>query len=124
MSIEIPDKLFFRIGEVAELIGVESHVLRYWEQEFRMRPQRSPSGQRMYRRTDIQRFGRIKQLLHDDGYTIAGARKALRGGDGDKDAPVELGEDAARVLERITTAREHIGRLRDGLNGPLDAKSE
>jgi DNA-binding transcriptional MerR regulator len=73
----IPDRLFFRIGEAAQLVGVEPHVLRYWETEFRVRPQRSSTGQRMYRRKDISRLLRIKRLLHDEGFTIAGARKAL-----------------------------------------------
>ncbi len=73
----IPDRLAYRIGEIAEIVGVEPHVLRYWETEFRIRPQRSPSGQRMYRRKDLDKFLRIKKLLHEQGYTIAGARKAL-----------------------------------------------
>ena len=68
-GIEIPDKLFYRIGEVASLVGVETHVLRYWESEFKMRPQRSPSGQRMYRRQDIARFLSKKHPTgnHDSG---------------------------------------------------------
>jgi len=74
---DIPDKMFFRIGELAELVGVEPHVLRYWESEFRVRPARSPSGQRMYRRKDIATFLRIKSLLYSQGFTIAGARRAL-----------------------------------------------
>ena len=74
---DLPDKLYFRIGEVARLVGVDSHVLRYWESEFKMKPHRSSSGQRLYRKSDLARFLRIKHLLHDEGYTIAGARKAL-----------------------------------------------
>ena len=58
---DIPDKLYFRIGEVAELVGVESHVLRYWEGEFKMRPHRSSSGQRLYRKRDISRSLKIKR---------------------------------------------------------------
>ena len=76
---KIPDKLYFRIGEVAQLVGVDAHVLRYWESEFRMKPHRSNSGQRLYRKQDLSRFLRIKHLLHDEGYTIAGARKVLSG---------------------------------------------
>ena len=61
----IPDKMFFRIGEAASLVGVETHVLRYWEGEFKVRPQRSKSGQRMYRRKDIATFMRIRlSLIH------------------------------------------------------------
>src|SRR3954468_16861781 len=77
MAAEIPDKLYFRIGEVAELVGVEAHVLRYWETEFKLRPSRSSSGQRLYRKSDLARFLRVRQLLHEEGYTIAGARKVL-----------------------------------------------
>ncbi|MFK7928582.1 MAG: MerR family transcriptional regulator [Myxococcota bacterium] len=95
---EIPDKMFFRIGDAASLVGVEAHVLRYWETEFRMRPQRSSSGQRMYRRKDLERFLRIKSLVHDQGFTIAGARKALQ--DGRHGA--EVGIEPARVVDALT----------------------
>ena len=70
-DVNLPDKLYFRIGEVAELVGVEPHVLRYWETEFRMRPHRSSSGQRLYRKKDIGRFLRVKKLLHTEGFTIS-----------------------------------------------------
>jgi DNA-binding transcriptional MerR regulator len=75
---EIPDKLFFRIGEVSELVGVESYVLRYWETEFPgLSPKKSSSGQRMFRRKDVELLLRIKHLLYDQKFTIEGARKAL-----------------------------------------------
>jgi len=107
--MNLPDKLFFRIGEAAELVGVEPHVLRYWESEFKIRPQRSDSGQRMYRRQDIGRFLRIRKLLHDEGFTIAGARKTL------VDATDGPASDASRLpeaLERLTDLRAHIRDLR------------
>lgn len=76
--VEIPDKLFFKIGEVCELVGVQAHVLRYWETEFSMlSPQKNKSGQRSYRKKDVETALRIKQLLYDDMFTIAGARKKL-----------------------------------------------
>lgn len=75
---EIPDKLFFRIGEVCEIIGVQPHVLRYWESEFPMlQPRKNPSGQRTYRRRDVEMALRIRQLLYDEGFTIAGAKRRL-----------------------------------------------
>ncbi len=75
----IPDKLFFRIGEVSELIGVEAYVLRYWESEFKaLAPKKSSSGQRMFRKKDVELLLRIKHLLYDRKYTIEGARKALQ----------------------------------------------
>jgi DNA-binding transcriptional MerR regulator len=77
-TIAIPEKLFFKIGEVCELAGVQAHVLRYWETEFPMlAPQKNRSGQRTYRRRDVEMALRIKQLLYDEQYTIAGAKKKL-----------------------------------------------
>src|ERR1700753_1319059 len=74
---EIPDKLFCRIGEVSEIVGVEPYVLRYWESEFpALTPKKSSSGQRMFRRKDVELLLRIKHLLYDQTFTIEGARKA------------------------------------------------
>jgi DNA-binding transcriptional MerR regulator len=74
----IPDKLFFKIGEVCEICGVQPHVLRYWETEFpQLAPQKNRAGQRVYRRRDVEMVLHIKQLLKDEGYTIAGAKKRL-----------------------------------------------
>jgi DNA-binding transcriptional MerR regulator len=75
---EIPDKLFFRIGEVCEIVGVEPYVLRFWETEFpNLAPGKSNSGHRVYKKKDVENVLRIKELLYDRGYTIAGARKYL-----------------------------------------------
>ncbi|MBN9165354.1 MAG: MerR family transcriptional regulator, partial [Myxococcales bacterium] len=72
---ELPPKLFFRIGEVAGLVGVEPHVLRYWEREFRsIRPTKSAKGQRVYSRKDVENLLRVRDLLYRDGFTIAGAK--------------------------------------------------
>lgn len=78
-EVTIPEKLFFKIGEVCELVGVQAHVLRYWESEFSMlSPQKNKSGQRSYRRRDVEIALRIKQLLYNEMFTIAGARKKLQ----------------------------------------------
>jgi DNA-binding transcriptional MerR regulator len=75
----IPDKLYFRIGDVAELCGVETYVLRFWETEFpQLKPNKSGTGQRLYRKREVEFALRLKQLLHEQGYTIAGARLALK----------------------------------------------
>ena len=75
----IPDKLFFKIGEVSQLVGVEAYVLRYWETEFPgLSPRKSSSGQRMFRRKDVELLLSIKHLLYDKKFTIEGARKALQ----------------------------------------------
>jgi DNA-binding transcriptional MerR regulator len=76
---EVPVKLYYRIGEVSEIVGVEPHVLRYWETEFRsIRPQKSRKGQRIYSRRDVDRLLKVKDLLYTHGFTIAGARRRLR----------------------------------------------
>jgi DNA-binding transcriptional MerR regulator len=77
-SASLPAKLYFRIGEVAELVGVEPHVLRYWEREFRtIRPTKSAKGQRVYSRRDVENLMRVRELLYKEGFTIAGAKKRL-----------------------------------------------
>src|SRR6187399_2360290 len=71
-------KLYYRIGEVSEIVGVQPHVLRYWETEFRsIRPQKSSKGQRVYSRRDVEKLLKVKDLLKNQGFTIAGARKRL-----------------------------------------------
>jgi DNA-binding transcriptional MerR regulator len=78
-EILIPEKLYFRIGEVARLCRLRAYVLRFWETEFpQLKPVKSSTGQRMYRRRDVENVVRIKQLLYEEGYTIAGARQHLR----------------------------------------------
>ena len=77
--VVIPEKIYFKIGEVCELVDVQAHVLRYWETEFpQLAPQKNRSGQRSYRRKDVEISLRIKELLYDELYTIAGARKKLQ----------------------------------------------
>lgn len=77
-AVAIPEKLFFKIGEVCDITGVQAHVLRYWESEFPMlAPQKNRAGQRTYRKRDVEMALRIKELLYEDQYTIAGAKKKL-----------------------------------------------
>lgn len=111
-AVAIPEKLFFKIGEVCELAGVQAHVLRYWESEFPMlAPQKNRAGQRVYRKRDVEMALRIKELLYEDQYTIAGAKKRLtndlRGGK-IKTATSESGEGYAPptlATEKSTTQR-------------------
>ena len=78
-EVVIPDKLYFRIGEVARLCRLQAYVLRFWETEFpQLKPVKSSTGQRMYRRRDVESVLRIKKLLYEDGFTIAGARGQLK----------------------------------------------
>jgi len=77
-QVIIPDKRYFKIGEVCEITGVKQHVLRYWESEFKiLSPQRARSKQRLYRKVDVENILKIRRLLKDEGFTISGAQKAL-----------------------------------------------
>ena len=102
----LPTKLFFRIGEVARILQVEPHVLRYWETEFRsVRPQKSARGQRVYSRRDVETLLRVKDLLYDQGFTIAGARRRLREGGHE---PREPGDPSARQASRMRTTLSEL----------------
>lgn len=107
-SAEIPDKSYFKIGEVARIVGVKPSVLRFWETEFRsIRPEKSPTNQRLYSRRHVERILEIKELLYEQKYTIAGARRRLReAGAGSEAEPKEL-------LVRIQRAVEDLLRLVD-----------
>jgi len=102
-AVAIPEKLFFKIGEVCDLLGVQAHVLRYWESEFPMlAPQKNRAGQRVYRKRDVEMALRIKELLYEDQYTIAGAKKRLandiRNGGKLRAVEAEGGGDSAPTL--------------------------
>ena len=113
MNQPIPDKLFFKIGEVAEIAGVEQHVLRYWEDEFDvLKPNKNKSGQRLYQKKDIDQVLEIKQLLYKDKFTIAGAKNRLknkRSNDGgsqldfgfDREALADWKKNASQDLKSI-----------------------
>ena len=99
-AVSIPEKLFFKIGEVCDITGIQAHVLRYWESEFPMlAPQKNRAGQRTYRKRDVEMVLRIKELLYEDQYTIAGAKKRLtnelRGASKLKVVTPEMGAQAA-----------------------------
>ena len=136
MERKIPNKLFFKIGEVCEITDTQPYVLRYWESEFpALAPAKNTSGQRIYRRRDIETVLRIKQLLYEEGFTIAGAKKRLEmemagrtptpssqppGGNGGGAAGGSAGDDAARralheirdQLREILTLLERNDRTR------------
>ena len=110
MRVEIPDKLYFKIGEVSEIVGVEPHVLRFWESEFsQIKPNRAASKQRLYRRYDLEIFLEIKQLLYDELYTIAGAKKKLSADRQMKLAMEPTGPEAA--LRDVRSGLLEIKRL-------------
>jgi DNA-binding transcriptional MerR regulator len=118
----LPPKLFFRIGEVAGLVGVEPHVLRYWEREFRsIRPTKSAKGQRVYSRRDVENLMRVRELLYLEGFTIAGAKKKLRslaeGDEPDTDDGPGSPIDASKTREQLAAIRADIEAFLDEL-GP------
>lgn len=115
MDTKIPEKLYFKIGEVAEIAGVKPHVLRYWESEFSsFRPAKSRNQQRLYRQRDVELVLRLKDLLYNQGFTIAGAKKKLRERPEEADHPglPLTGEQHSRLLEEI---RRDLHRLRQSL---------
>jgi DNA-binding transcriptional MerR regulator len=78
-QVELPNKLYFRIGEVAKILGVKPYVLRYWETEFSvLKPGKTPSRHRLYRKRDVETLLEIKRLLYEEGFTIAGAKKRIK----------------------------------------------
>ena len=109
----IPDKVYFRIGEVSGLVGVEPHVLRYWESEFKViRPRRAASNQRLYRRQDVEALLLIRELLHQRGYTISGAKKFLEQGASVSNAPAEaVPEVAPSGDQRLAAIKKELVRI-------------
>lgn len=107
---DLPVKLYYRIGEVAQAVGVQPHVLRYWESEFgSIRPQKSARGQRVYSHKDLEKLLRVKELLHQEGFTIAGAKKKLREtGPLEQSGQAEVAAVNAKMRAQLTVIRSEI----------------
>ncbi len=100
-EVVIPEKIYFRIGEVSELAKLPTYVLRFWETEFsQLKPTKSSTGQRMYRRKDVEYVMQIRKLLYEDGFTIAGAREKLREGS-------RLNRSQDEILPQTSTEPAH-----------------
>lgn len=128
MAEQIPDKLFFRIREVTEITGVKPHVLRYWESEFsRLSPRKSRSGQRVYQKKDIETVLKIKRLLYDERYTIAGAKRRLAGKEKEErkreeEKPLDgqlkgLTEAEPKMVDTLKALRQELQSLLSLLRG-------
>lgn len=107
---EIPDKLFFSIGEVTQITGIEAYVLRYWETEFKiLKPQKNLGGQRIYRQKDIKIILKIKDLLYNQKFTIAGAKNKFRS---EKEPKLQLEftkpEDHSEVIGKVKSDLESL----------------
>jgi DNA-binding transcriptional MerR regulator len=110
----IPDKLYYRIGEVEALTEIPAYVLRYWESEFKLlRPKKNPAGQRLYRKKDLELVLRIKTLLYEERLTLEGAKKRLRGEGGT--SQMELGLKGAALEGAVRRVRDRLRALRDRL---------
>ena len=108
MTVEFPDKPYLRIGEVARLLGTHTHVLRYWESCFpQLKPVRAASGQRLFRPADLETLLIIKTLLHEEGYTIAGAGKRLAELNG------EAQEERAGMVDQLKDELNDILKMLD-----------
>jgi DNA-binding transcriptional MerR regulator len=120
----VPNKLYYKIREVCEIVGVEAHVLRFWESEFpALAPPKSRTGQRTYRPKDIELLLRIKKLLYEEGFTIAGARKRLGTDADDPEASVDSPEDPkpekneSPVVDRLQAVRQELEKILTLLDG-------
>ena len=126
-SNALPDKLFFKIGEVAQIVGVAAHVLRYWESEFAtLRPLKTRGSHRVYRRRDVELAVLLKRLLHEEGLTIAGAKRRLRESGqyriAEPSAPRELRDDDQRT--ELIAMRDELTRLLSALDSALREAGE
>ena len=111
IDAQIPDKQYFKIGEVARLLGVRPSVLRYWETEFRsVKPEKSRTNQRLYHRRHVERLFQIRALLYDQKYTIAGARRRLREGEPADGGPAP-DPRTRELLRRVRREVEELLRL-------------
>ena len=111
MNQKIPDKLFFKIGEVAKLTGVEQHVLRYWEDEFEvLQPKKNKSGQRFYEKKDVELIIKIQRLLYLERYTIAGAKQKMRESK-KKNSQLSLGFDRESFLDQKRDIISDLGSI-------------
>ncbi|NIP49276.1 MAG: MerR family transcriptional regulator [Gammaproteobacteria bacterium] len=134
MDLQIPEKLYYKIGEVAKFTGIKTHVLRYWETEFSaIKPNKSRSNQRLYRKQDVETILYLKDLLYNQGFTIAGARKKLREKPGKSSAAAKskthgetdsTGDDQLALplagsidTKLLKEIREDVVRLRKSLQG-------
>lgn len=124
-ATQIPDKLYFRIGEVSDIVGVKPYVLRYWESEFQdIHPTKSKSGQRLYKRRDVEMLVAIRRLLYAEGFTIEGARRRLKENlRGEMGHDVEPEVQAKVQVPHVASARQLdvFAEERSGDEAPVEA---
>jgi DNA-binding transcriptional MerR regulator len=113
MPVRLPDKLYFKIGEVSRIVGVEPYVLRYWETEFDvLKPGKAPSRHRMYKKKDVETLLEIKRLLYAEGFTIEGARKRLRENKKEERQQLKLSLPDAAYKNALAKIKKDLQSLR------------
>jgi len=119
MATVIPDKLYFKIGEVCKITGVEPYILRYWESEFKLvKPYRTKSNQRLYRKKDVESILKIKKMLYEDKFTIAGAKLKLKDPnvqEKDMEKQLPLGFVPHKYMDLLKEIKEEILHIRDSI---------
>lgn len=119
----VPEKLYYRIGEVETITEIPAYVLRYWESEFKLlRPKKNPAGQRLYRRADLDLVLRIKSLLYDERLTLEGAKKRLRSESRGLDQ-MDLGLRGATLEDALRRTRARLQAIRQRLAAPRSGRS-
>ena len=113
MSPRLPEKIYFKIGEVSEIVGVEPYVLRYWETEFDvLKPSKAPSRHRLYKKRDVELLLEIKRLLYSEGFTIEGARKKLREAKKDEKNQLKLPLSEQKFKSALAKLKKELESLR------------
>jgi DNA-binding transcriptional MerR regulator len=113
MAQRLPEKIYFKIGEVSEILGVEPYVLRYWETEFEvLKPSKAPSRHRLYKKRDVELLLEIKRLLYSEGFTIEGARKKLKEGKKEEKNQLKLPLSEQRYKSALVKLKKELESLR------------
>jgi DNA-binding transcriptional MerR regulator len=113
MAQRLPEKIYFKIGEVSEIVGVEPYVLRYWETEFEvLKPSKAPSRHRLYKKRDVELLLEIKRLLYSEGFTIEGARKKLRETKKDEKNQLKLPLSEQKFKSALAKLKKELESLR------------
>ena len=112
----IPDKMYFKISEVSKLTGLEPYILRYWESEFKMiKPMRTKTNQRLYRKKDLELIFKIKKMLYEEGFTIAGTKKRLDEESAKEPEQLNLNLEEKRYLNLLATVKKELKAIRAAL---------
>ena len=120
-EVDFPEKMFYKIGEVSEILKVKSFVIRYWESEFKqLRPSKNGTGQRVFRKKDILLLQRIKQLLYEELYTIPGAKKRLQKDQRETKKVQAIEGKSIKIMEKLQNHKSKLIEIKKFLGSDLD----